>query len=211
MTQSQNASNTFVTSPPVAGTVTHGGSITVTSSPVAGTVTHAGSIAVISPPITGIVTQSLDSENVIVASSPVTGTVTWSQHASCIIVTSSPAAPTTIHAGSIIITSPIALTVTQKVTTLLGTPTTSASPLADYLVHPVQKTTPNAPKRSVPRARLLTSDESLALLEQKENTKKMALPSKNGLARNMQILKVFFLQDLQDLTLNFAHILQVLH
>ena len=32
-------------------------------------------------------------------------------------------------------------------------------------------------------------------------------PSNNGLARNMQILQVFFLQDLQDL----AHILQVLH
>ena len=84
-----------------------------------------------------------------------------------------------IHTGSIIVTSsPVAETVTQKVTTVLGTPTTSVSPLADYLVHPVQKTTPTAPKGSVPRARLLTSDESLALLEQKENTKKMALLEK---------------------------------
>ena len=52
---------------------------------------------------------------------------------------------------------------------ILSTTVTSASPLANYLVHPVQNTTPTAPKRSVPRARLFTSDESLALLEQKEN------------------------------------------
>ena len=32
-------------------------------------------------------------------------------------------------------------------------------------------------------------------------------PSKNRLARNMQILQVFFLQDLQDLSLNLALIL----
>ena len=65
-------------------------------------------------------------------------------------------------------------TVTQKVTTVtvLGTPKTSVSPLADCLVHPVQKTTPTAPKRSISRAKLLTSDESLVLLEQKENAKK---------------------------------------
>ena len=30
----------------------------------------------------------------------------------------------------------------------------------------------------------------------------MKLPSKNHLARNMQVLQVFFLQDLQDLALN---------
>ena len=36
-------------------------------------------------------------------------------------------------------------------------------------------------------------------------------PSKNHLAINMQVLQVFFLQDLQDLALNLAHILQVLH
>ena len=39
----------------------------------------------------------------------------------------------------------------------------------------------------------------------------LSLPSKNHLARNMQILQVFFLQDLQDLALNLANILQVLH
>ena len=51
------------------------------------------------------------------------------------------------HTGSIIVTSsPAAEIVTQKVTTVLGTPTTSVSPLADYLVHPVQRTTPTAPK-----------------------------------------------------------------
>ena len=36
-------------------------------------------------------------------------------------------------------------------------------------------------------------------------------PSKNHLARNMQGLQVFFLQDLHDLVLNLARILQVLH
>ena len=123
-------------------------------------------------------TQSLNAKNVIVASSSVSGTVTRSQHASSIIVMSPPASPTMIHTGSIIVTSsPVAETVTQKVTTVLGIPTTSVSPLADYLVHLVQQTTPTAPKRSVSRARLLTSDESLALLEQKENTK-MALLEK---------------------------------
>ena len=30
----------------------------------------------------------------------------------------------------------------------------------------------------------------------------MKLPSKNHLARNMQVLQVFFLQDLQDIALN---------
>ena len=32
----------------------------------------------------------------------------------------------------------------------------------------------------------------------------MEFPSKNGLARNMQILQVFFLQDLQNLAQNLA-------
>ena len=32
-------------------------------------------------------------------------------------------------------------------------------------------------------------------------------PTKNHLARNMQILQVFFLQDMQDLALNLAHIM----
>ena len=35
--------------------------------------------------------------------------------------------------------------------------------------------------------------------------------SKNVLARNMQILQVIILQELQDFVLNFAHVLQVLH
>ena len=83
------------------------------------------------------------------------------------------------NAKNIIVTSSsVAGTVAQSVSTILATPTTSVSPLANYLVHPVQSTTPTAPKRSVPQARLLTSDENLALLEQKENAKKMALLEK---------------------------------
>ena len=83
------------------------------------------------------------------------------------------------NAENIIVTSsPVAGTVAQSVSTSLATATTSVSPLANYLVHLIQNTTPTAPKRSVPRARLLTSDESLALLEQKENAKKMALLEK---------------------------------
>ena len=78
----------------------------------------------------------------------------------------------------IVMSSPVAGTVAQSVSTILATPTTSVSPLANYLVHPVQNTTLTATKRSVLRARLLTSDESLALLEQKENAKKMALLEK---------------------------------
>ena len=39
----------------------------------------------------------------------------------------------------------------------------------------------------------------------------LILPSKNRLARNMHILQVFFLQDLQDLALDLVHILQVWH
>ena len=35
---------------------------------------------------------------------------------------------------------------------------------------------------------------------------KYRLPSKNCLARNMQVLQVFFLQDLQDLALNLARL-----
>ena len=67
---------------------------------------------------------------------------------------------------------------TENATSVLATPRTSVSPLANYLIHSAPDTTPTAPKRSVPRARLLTSDESLALLEQKENAKKMALLEK---------------------------------
>ena len=121
-----------------------------------------------------MVTQSRNAENIIVTSSPVAGTVTQSQNAENIIVTSSPVAGTVTqsrNAENIIVTSsPVAGTVTQSVSTILATPTTSVSPLENYLMHPVQNTTPTTPKRSVPRARLLTSDESLALLEQKENS-----------------------------------------
>ena len=38
--------------------------------------------------------------------------------------------------------------------------------------------------------------------------KSFILPSKNRLARNIQVLQVFFLQDLQDLALNLAQILK---
>ena len=42
-------------------------------------------------------------------------------------------------------------------------------------------------------------------------TSQLANPSKNRLARNIQVLLVFFLQDLHDLALNLAQILQVMH
>ena len=56
------------------------------------------------------------------------------------------------NAENIIVTSSssVAGTVAQSVSTILATPTTSVSPLANYLVHPVQSTTPTAQKRSVP-------------------------------------------------------------
>ena len=54
--------------------------------------------------------------------------------------------------------------------------------MSNYLVHPVPATntvtTPTAPKRLFPWARLLTSDESLATLEEKENAKKEAILEK---------------------------------
>ena len=145
ITQSHNAENTIVT---------------FTSSPDAEVMTqsqNAGNSFVMSPPVSGIVTQ--DPGNTVTMSSPVTGTVT---HVESISITSSPVAETGI----------------QKVTAVLGIPKTSVSPSSDYLVYPVQKITPTTPKRSVPRARVLTSDESLALLEQKENAKEMALLEK---------------------------------
>ena len=37
------------------------------------------------------------------------------------------------------------------------------------------------------------------------------IPSKNCLARNMQLFQIFLLQDLKDLALNLAYILQVLY
>ena len=131
--------------------------------------------------VPGTVTQSLNinAEHVIVPSSPVAGTVTQSPNAEHVIVPSSPVAGTVTQSPNaehvIVTSSPVAETITQNVTTTLATPTTSVSPLSSYLVHPVQNTTPTALKRSIPRARLLASDKSLALLEEKENAKKMAL------------------------------------
>ena len=82
---------------------------------------------------------------------------------------------------SISMTSKI-VTHSENITIIYSTPTTSTISLSDYLVHPVPATntvtTPTAPKRSFPRARLLTSDESLAMLEEKENAKKEALLEK---------------------------------
>ena len=188
VTQSRNAENIIVTSSPVAGTVTqsrNAENIIVTSSPVVGMVAqsrNAENIIVTSSPVAGTVTQNQNAENIIVTPSPVAGTVIQSRNTENIIVTSSPVAGTVTqsrNAENIIITSsPVAGTVTQSFSTILATPTTSVSPLVNYLVHPVQNTSPTAPKRSVPQARLLTSDESLALLEQKENAKKMALLEK---------------------------------
>ena len=188
LTQSLNAEHAIITSSPVAGTVSqslNAEHVIVTSSPVAGTVTqslNAEHVIATSSPVAGTATQSPNAEHVIVTSSPVAGTVTQSLNAEHAIITSSPVAGTvsqSLNAEHVIVTSsPVAGTVTQNVTTTLATPTTSVSPLASYLVHPVQNTTPTAPKRSIPRARLLTSDESLALLEEKENAKKMALLEK---------------------------------
>jgi len=55
--------------------------------------------------------------------------------------------------------------------------TSTPSPLSDYLMYRVTST-PTAPKRSVPQPMLLTSDESLAVLEEKENAKKAVLLEK---------------------------------
>jgi len=60
---------------------------------------------------------------------------------------------------------------------------TSTSPLTELLIYPVATSvttpsTPAPPKRSIPKARLLTSDESLAALEEKEKAKKEALLEK---------------------------------
>ena len=61
----------------------------VTSPPVAATVTHAGSITVTSPPVTGTVTWGQNVENIIVASSTAARSVTQSQDAGNTVVTSS--------------------------------------------------------------------------------------------------------------------------
>ncbi len=198
ITQSQNAENTIVTASPVSGTITqsqNSENTIVTASPVSGIVTQSQDtenttfkaspvseiltqsqnaeniiITCIASPVSGIVIQSQNTENTTFTASPVSGIVTQSQNAENIIITASPVSGTITQRQN-----PKSTSITS------GTPTTSTSPLADYLVHPVQSTTistPTAPKRSVPRAKLLTSDESLALLEQKENAKKAALLEK---------------------------------
>ena len=58
----------------------------------------------------------------------------------------------------------------------------SNPPLREFLIYPatnpITSTTSSLPKRAVPKARLLTSDESLAMLEEKEKAKKDALLEK---------------------------------
>ena len=80
------------------------------------------------------------------------------------------------------------VTHSESVTVIYSAPTTSTISLSDYLVHskPVTNivTTPTALKISLPWARLLASDESLAILVQKEYAKKEALLEKEK--RKMQ-------------------------
>ena len=70
----------------------------------------------------------------------------------------------------------------STITIITSCPKNSTPPLREFLIYPVTNrstsTTPAAPKRSVPKARLLTSDESLAMLEEKEKAKKDALIEK---------------------------------
>ena len=55
----------------------------------------------------------------------------------------------------------------------------STSPLSDLLVCPAMNT-PSVPKRTITRVQLLTSDESLQLLEEKERKKEMELLEKEN-------------------------------
>ena len=68
------------------------------------------------------------------------------------------------------------VTHSESVTVIYSTPTIS---LLDYLMHPVPSTntvtTHTILKRYFPQARFLTSDENLAMLEERENAKKEAL------------------------------------
>jgi len=61
-------------------------------------------------------------------------------------------------------------------------PKNSIPPFRELLIYPatnpITSSTPAPPKRSVPKARLLTSDESLAIIEEKEKAKKDALLEK---------------------------------
>ena len=81
----------------------------------------------------------------------------------------------------------------QSAINITSSPKNSTPSLREFLIYPATNsstsTTPAAPKRSVPKARLLTSDENLAMLEEKEKAKKDALIEKekkrlNGLQRN---------------------------
>jgi len=60
----------------------------------------------------------------------------------------------------------------------------SISPLNEFLIHPVThpsaSNTPIAPKRSVPKVRLLTSDEILAMLEERRKLREMHLLKRKG-------------------------------
>ena len=70
----------------------------------------------------------------------------------------------------------------STITIITSCPKNSTPPLREFLIYPVTNpstsTTSAAPKRSVLKARLLTSDESLAMLEEKEKAKKDALIEK---------------------------------
>ena len=70
----------------------------------------------------------------------------------------------------------------QSAINITSSPKNSTPPLREFLIYPATNsstsTTPAAPKRSVPKARLLTSDENLAMLEEKEKAKKDALIEK---------------------------------
>jgi len=65
---------------------------------------------------------------------------------------------------------------------LSSSPKNSTPPFREFLIYPatipITSGTPAPPKRSVPKARLLTSDESLAIIEEKEKAKKDALLEK---------------------------------
>ena len=70
-----------------------------------------------------------------------------------------------------------AITVDKSVSVVPVGAGPSTSPLSDLLVCPTINT-PSVPKRTATCARLLTSDESLQLLEEKERKKAMEFPGK---------------------------------
>ena len=84
------------------------------------------------------------------------------------------------HSVSSIETSPQgAVAVNKPVSVIPAGAGPSTSSLSDLLVCPAMSTY-NAPKRTATRARLLTSDESLRLLEEKEKRKEMELLEKEN-------------------------------